>query len=336
MDSSDRLWGAHSGIQKAIRRSDLDLAKTCFDIMWPEKKHRSWLKWRLMAIVQEDVLPMIGELSPFFSSVKQLRAGEEERAWRRMIYRLTLSPKQKDAPGLIWSGWGTKAVGEEHPEMVTMRHWLKDLRVAKDDPSGVGADLYCHIMIDQAFGKMTDYEIAALDLLKKRTGMGGMLSDRQISIAAMILIAHRRLSSEAVAVGERKGLELYKLRTGGGKPVTINLPWYVFDMHTRVGKRAQSAFIRHHLSKYDGLDRSKFGDLWFMLESAFSPKGEVTYTALKDNPATFENMWWPVLLKLSLSFGDYTAKEASDLWAHKMSRQVKDLVAWALGRRVNG
>jgi hypothetical protein len=53
MDKWGFISGCRSGIQKAVRRGDLDLAKTCFDVLWNSREERSWFKWRLPVIVAE-------------------------------------------------------------------------------------------------------------------------------------------------------------------------------------------------------------------------------------------------------------------------------------------
>jgi hypothetical protein len=74
MKREDELFGARSGIQKAIRRGDIDLAKTCFDLLWSEKSHQTWLKWRITVLVNEESWWLIGELSDFLS----LKTAEEK------------------------------------------------------------------------------------------------------------------------------------------------------------------------------------------------------------------------------------------------------------------
>ena len=107
----------------------------------------------------------------------------------------------------------------------------------------------------------------------------------------------------------------------------------MFDMHTVAGKMVQTAFTKHQMGKYDGLDKSKFVDLWFMLESAFTPNEDAKYSALKEDPTIWENMWWPVLLKLSLPFGEHSAKGVKELWFTDIRQQVQRLVEWALDKR---
>lgn len=91
LSPSDFLYGCRSGIQKAIRRGDLPLAKQCFDALWANKAQRAWLKWRTVAIVQEECSYYLGELAEFLE-----KKSDDEREWRRIFYEVTLTLKNKD------------------------------------------------------------------------------------------------------------------------------------------------------------------------------------------------------------------------------------------------
>lgn len=332
MLTDDFLYGCHSGIQKAIRRCNLDLTKTCFDAMWADKKHRSWMQWRVLAIVQEDVFPLVGELPEFFGRVRALdkESPEFEEEWRKMYYRITVAPKQKDAASLLFAGKASKPEGATHPEMKSWKHWHNLMQKEGGTPDKVAEPLYEAIVKDERFGPRTAYEIAALGMLRKRTGMGGMLGDRQCSLVAMLLIAHRGLDQAEVLRGEKRGIATHLQVYGRRKPRTVNLPWYSFDMHTVAGKMAMSAYGKRNKH---GLEHGDIGSMWFMLESNFTPMNRISYGKIMDEPGPWDCIWHAPLLKLKLSIQGMSPKETKALWETSCREEVRDLVVWALEKR---
>jgi len=324
LNEKDFLYGCHSGIQKAIRRSDLDLAKTCFDAMWQEKEHRNWLKWRTTILAEEDCWQMLGELAIFYSS----KPGDDEVAWRRMLYQLALVDKSKDTESLMFLAQmpAHETEIEEHPEMKDMRAWLA--RIGKDDPSSVAEELW-----EYANDGLSDYEKAAARLLKSRLYQGGMLADRLACLGGVLLIKHRGLKLEEIRSHMTDASSRY-LTEVGRKPKTVNLPWDVFDMHTQVGMVASSVFMKRYAERYPGLDKQTFENAWFYFESAWNKYDRLT--ALKEKPSCFESMWWPILIKKTIVFSDLKPKQVKKLWDTEMSDVMKKLVEWAIEKRSKG
>lgn len=327
MNELDFLYGCHSGVQKAIRRGDLNLAKTCFDAMWPDSKHRNWLKWRMTVLVEEDVWQMIGEYAQFLKEVKLLKGDEkaEEQAWRRFLYELVVVPKSKDTEGLLYVAMKTKAKEDEHEELSSIRYWLN----IDGDPAHVVEDLYDELKKKR---RLSSYENDALKVLKSRVYQGGMMGDRQACLACMILVVSRRLNEKEIKKQIGWGVKRWNRLSKHKKPRTINLPWYVFDMHTAIGKFALSVFMKK--SKYPGLDRGKFDDIWFDLESAWIPEDlyrEAKYTTGKVSAT--ESMWWPILMDIELRFGGYKPEGVRHLWKSEMKKKIKNIVLWCAQKR---
>ena len=159
--------------------------------------------------------------------------------------------------------------------------------------------------------------------------MGGMLGDRQTTIPAMLIIKNRTLTEEAVLSLVKKGIS----KCGKEAPRTVNLPWYVFDMHTQVGKIAASIFLKKHKELIP--DRKEFESLWLCAESAHTPKHLSGYRKVLDAPSMYDCIWWPVVLKHRLSVGGRPAKECLNLWRTKWRNEMESIVHWLLEKRGN-
>jgi hypothetical protein len=315
------VWGARSGIQKGIRRGDLDLVKTCFDLIWncADLSHRQWLKWRLTILVAEEALHYTGELAKFWAETKKVEKGtiEEERLYRSFLYRLAIITKSKDADGII------QLVGEESSsdELVAAREIVTRIN-GGEPPDDVASDL------KEDYDKLglTPYELSALSVLRARSGMGGMLGDRILCCTSMMLIALRRLPETVVEMCEEQ-VQAY-LETAD-KPKTIPVPWYCYDMHTRAGKIALSAFMKNKSGAYPGLTQEKFASIWFMMESGYVPTELYPVPKKGESPKIWENFWWTKCLS-RLGWGNMIATKVMDLWKTSMRDEIKKSVEWAL------
>uniref|UniRef100_A0A6M3M4F2 Uncharacterized protein n=1 Tax=viral metagenome TaxID=1070528 RepID=A0A6M3M4F2_9ZZZZ len=268
--------------------------------MWAEKEHRNWLKWRLSILVIEEAWYFTGELAHFLRT-----KSDAEEDWRKFIYRLCLIPKNKDADAL----WGLSSTAVERtPLLDEVARW-KD-RIGDGDPSLIADELFEWLVDGE---KLTDYEKDAIRVAKRRVGMGGMLGDKQQCIVTMILIAQYGIAKNVVAQAEIDGLKRWK----GGKPKTVNLPWYVFDMHTAVGKMAMGILIKRKAAQFGNIDQEALSKLWFYMESGFVPKEMVS-----DSQA-----WWPAWREEEL------AGLPVKLWEKGMKKEIQSIVNWCLEKR---
>ncbi len=323
MDDQTLLYGSRSGIQKAVRRGDLDLAKTCFDILWPDKTQRSWLKWRLPAIVGEDCWFMAGELAKLQNSESQ-----EEKDWRRFVYQLTLVVKNKDASAFE----GTHLLrlsGEEknHPEF----RQFKELRkLAGNAPDSI--IMNAKDTLAESAG-VNSYTLGAMQALANRALQGGMLGDKWVMLSSQVMLASRGLDEEEVQEQIQQGFIRWLDKAGSRQPRTVDLPWFVFDMHTVAGKMAMSAVFNKQGDKFRLKSKEELDLIWFLLESAFVPpelRRQVPY-ALRPLPSCFEEMWWQINVRSELnSLENWNYRAAKeDLWP-QLQPELERLVQWAL------
>jgi len=326
MNEQDLLYGSHSAIQKAVRRSDLNLAKTAFDAMWAEKEHRNWLKWRTTILAEEDCWQMLGEVAKFYST----KPGDDEKAWRRMIYTLCLVDKSKDPEPLSTLAGihlDNKSLKEQakHPEMKVMLQFLKKMKPG--DPSSITDELmkWC-----EGYRELSPYELKAVRLAKSRVNQGGMLADRVACLGAMILITMRGLDEEKIT--EHVQMAIRERLTE--KPKTIPLPWYVFDTHTQVGQMALGVFMKRYAGKYHAkMTRTIVDNIWFFHESAVHEFVNLMPFDKDAKPTCFDSIWWVPLIKVWTAFGDQTPKQAKEHWQNGIRSEIEKLVIWALEKR---
>lgn len=322
MKDDDFRWGCRSGIQKAIRRGDLDLANTCFTTLWRFKQDRQWLKWRAVTLAVEEAWHLAGALADLYIS-----RSEEESDWRAMIYKMTIATKSKDAYAL----WMLCSNGCEidHQEANLMTEWSRP----SEEPSKLSGDLVSSLKQLRPFSA---YESKALDMLSLRTDQGGMLIDRQMCLAAMILIALRGLLQERVDEDIKAGARKWKERVKEKRnPVTVSLPWYIFDMHTQAGRHALNIFTRYKLKKYPGMTADDFKRIWFHLESAFTPNVLLKCTLKDERLTELDSRWWMPWLATALSFDGKIMPDVKQLWDSSLKKEIRQIVCWVIQKRDN-
>lgn len=311
----DILFGAHSGIQKAIRRGDLDLAKTCFDLMWPEKAHQSWLRWRIAILVEEEAWWLVGELAKFLKD-----RPESEKEWRKFIYQLVICRKAKDSGGLFHVAKYLPNV--DHPEVTAMRKVLAALDEGISIEE-IASETYENVI---EAGDFSDYEKAALSIMRSRANMGGMLGDRICCVATMILIGSRGLDEKEVQKQIAEDFQKFKERSGKRPKKLKELPWYVYDMHTAKGKWALNILAK----KQRDISKDELQGLWFHMVSAVIPFDQIVYVKPSPKPSPLKTVWWQMCIKHRLSFGNRPPKENLALWRDNLATQAEKLVLWCL------
>ena len=320
MKEDDLLYGAHSGIQKAVRRGDLDLCKTCFNLLWSEKKHKSWLKWRLPSIVIEEAWYFSGRLKEFTD-----KKSEDPDEWLRFLYELTLIRKVKDADAIFYVPDTYKSA---EPEAVDRLNWIPKTNDPTCDIVGLADDLASAC---NEVRELTPYESSVMKVLKGRARMGGMFGDRIMSLAAILLLTHRGIEEGYIDDLVEVGLKRWVDSHGKRKPKTVNLPWYVFDFHTQVGKIAVSIWRKNKSHKYQIKDLHA---VWFYLESGHVPSF-MREENLK-NPSAFEEKWWPLFKEYSIKKGGGGEKDVKLSWKRTIRDELKGIVEWVLEKRENG
>ena len=328
MNVDDLIWGCRSALQKAIRRRDLDLAHTAFNLLWSEKEHRNWLQWRMATLVMEEAWQMSGELAEFLDSETN-----SEKDWRRFVYKLTLCSKSKDAMGLWFLPYYHNALQSKEMELVSF--WIN--RMVQGEPSSIADGIFEECIGTIVAGEpLSHYEKAAIKVLRKRIDMGGMFVDRCFCLSGMILIAMRGLRKDDILLDIKAGKEKWLKRVNRrDKPRTINLPWYVFDKHTRVGMAAIKIFMEHKAAKYPGLTEEKFRSIWFYIESAYSPIDSLCLKPKEDYYTAFDSIYWLPLLNRELRYSHNGPKKVKKIWDSKMRKQIRVIVEEVLESRDN-
>ncbi len=335
MNRDDLCYGARSGIQKAVRRGDLDLGKTCFDLLWSEKEHQSWLKWRAAILVTEEAWHLAGELATIMTN-----KDATERDWRKFVYQVVLAPKSKDSVGLWCLSTLHRRFRNKHMDRGMVRHpemTLMDRVMAESKKDGKGdVKLAAEIAYDWAKERIdTDYEKAAIRFLRNRSGWGGMMGDRYFCIATILLIGLRRLCQADVLASIQDGASLWAARVGARrKPRTVELPWYIFDMHTQLGKIAFSIFMKHHAEKFN-IGKEDADNWWFECESGVVIDELLKTTDIDPaSPGILDNMWFPWHLKAGRTVAPFRDDvEAMEAWEAEGREVMKGCVEWIMEKR---
>jgi len=321
MLNNDFRWGCRSGIQKAIRRGDLDLANTCFNTLWRSKEDRHWLFWRSVILVTEEAWQLIGELSELI-----LLGSQDEAAWRGMIYKTVAATKSKDAEALLKlylaNGNETKIAHSEYELLLELlNHSIEYDRESISDYIG-------------KIRELSEYEQKAFDLLASRAMYGGQPGDRRRCIVTILLLALRGITKDLIDEDIRKGLKLWRERVGETRnPVTVNLPWYVFDLHTKPGLLAYRVFVKKYLSKYKGMSERDFKRIWFHAESAHIPNRLLECTFMDDGLTALQSRWWMPWLATALSYNSNLMSDTILLWRKEIRSEVQRTVSWIIRKR---
>jgi hypothetical protein len=331
MWDQDFIYGCRSGIQKGIRRGDLDLVNTCFEALWEkDDQHRDWLRWRTHSITIEECFHLTGELAKLLATNSRLKAD-----WKKFIFKLCIATKSKDCPGL-WSFIHHKG-RSKHLEFKELRYFRKYAdREYEGDYLKVVNEVYVAYMQGTDERQLDLYEHDAMNVFHNRSLGGGMLNDRYFAFTGMILLFLRGLDEAAVNEDLKKGRDRWVKKVNGRtKPRTVSLPWYVFDKHTQVGREA----IGKILSRWnqagqgrDALDEYHLDTIWFYLESAKTGKDMINIVAEEREGLTaLDSMWWLKMLRHRLSLNDHlTPKKCAQMWKRDGLAELTEEVTWEI------
>lgn len=327
MHDSDFIYGCRSGIQKGIRRGDLDLVHTCFEALWEKNdQHRDWLKWRIWSITIEETFQMIGELAQLLKNKNPSKAD-----WRRFAFLLCIATKSKDAPGL-WEYIANNG-RSTHAEFRELRFFRRtaDSEYQGDFLKVVPGlyEAYCNGTDER---QLSEYELDGLEVLFKRAQGGGMLNDRYFAFTAMVLLYLRGIDAEEVSQDLKDGRDHWVNTVNGRtKPKLVNLPWYVFDKYTSVGREVIGRVLGQWNSRdLRALNEYELSLIWFYLESAKTGIDRIRIkNPLKShNPSAFDSIWWIVNIRNRLTFGDFGPRDCVDLWKNRGLRDLCEGVTW--------
>lgn len=322
-------------MQKSIRRGDLDLCKTSFDLLWNDPKQRQWLKWRIYTLVIEEAFYLSAELYDFLETKTN-----EEKDWRKFIYQLCLAPKSKDNVALYSIKknnykYYIDKLSKDSSEAALFFSSFAGMDFVNGDPSKL-CDNMLEFVATVSDVPFTEYEQKSVDICVSRAKMGGMTGDRLMSVVAIFLIKCRGLCKENVDSALKNSVNLwYSSIKSRRKPISVDLPWYSFDQHTQVGKIALGIFMKNQAKKFNIASADDIKRLWFWSESAYSPEYLVPVCADTNSPTVYENAYFYDCLSANLSQFGGDLSEVKKLWDNSVKSAVAGCVEWLLGKRLS-
>ena len=280
-------YGARSAIQKAIRRGMPDMARQAFEILW--RNDPKWIIWRLQAIVPEE----IWQLSAL--NIKICRAAQEgilkcvdetdsaKSLLLGWILKLTTYAKNRDANGLailLENEW--RRIYSPPNTEISSKRWRLASRAMEMKNA-----MESRRWFDEILKEAPENRKGFIDAASTRFFAGGMDGDKRM-LMCMAIIA--TTEPEIVLPDKRQIDEPISCRTG-------DWPWYVYDMHTLLGKRAMAYAIKVLQWNRTAED---FKSVWFVMESGKCDRHD---------EATF---WWREYLGLFMKRFGITRKDWDD------------------------
>lgn len=216
--SDTRIENVKIGLVLAVEDSDLNLAKTCFDLLW--KQEREYLCWRIPAMLTQQTVHLAGELALAMQKLEHLSGdSDREDVWRRLYYQMVITGLSKDAAGLYHLGKLQRASWSKHREFKlaldaskiapekTARTFLSSFEAGSEGPE---------------FKERTKYEEAAVRELHVRACKQGLMSERFAMVNAIMLIGLRGLPEQTIIKRLREETKT-ALERLNGEPKTIEL-----------------------------------------------------------------------------------------------------------------
>jgi len=323
MTAEARVYGARSAIQKAVRRGDVSLGLACFDLLNRDKKQQEWLRFRLPILVAEDCWTMAGDFAKAKAASKN-----DPQALRRFMARLLIAKKNQDA-NWLWSMAKDGAYRVEHPEW----HLINEM-ITRADENGGPKRVALDQLLDLAervtgVRDLTEYERGAVRVLDEKRRIGGLESDPYMCLTAIGLIHARRLPEAGVAAMLDEQKAVYKQVCLVEAP---KFPEWCWDMHTRAGKMAMSAFMKQVRHPVIGT-RDRLIEVWFHLESAaigMNVVAERLDPADAARPRFDQEIWYgPGKTNMARICGA-PLDEITALWEKEWRPRLFELVRWAM------
>ncbi len=220
-------WAARSALQKAIRRSDLGMLHAAFAILW--EKDRNWLVWRLPILAIEEVWPYAGEAWQLFYDFQQTEK-ESRGSLREPVNELleTLCRSYKDHSAyLLYILVEINTRGQYNgpsSDPFTRRFASLGRMLAYRDEHGDEAVARAVLAKAQEY-ENAEVEYTARGCMERFLIPGGMEGDR-----IMALIAGFLCLTSFTGPPPLNRIPM--------TPLPDDWPWYVYDQHTVIGKKA--------------------------------------------------------------------------------------------------
>lgn len=255
-------WGVRSAIQKAIRRSDASMLHQAIDVLW--RIEPSWIFWRMPVLAAEEVPQLTGETCKAITAAKELRASKKMDEAKQCVTDALLNvcsyKKDKTTWAIVSYLYGMALYGYPNPKMPNDA-WERMWRACKIAfnmiRGGRESELWASLL-----KKADDKPEAIRNIVKgthSRFVAGGMEGDRVLMAVTSI-----------VAMGDYSDDFENSMRDAiiQTTPRDGDWPWFVYDMHTAVGKRALS-----YVSKKRAINRDVLAGWWFTYESNYVVRG---------------------------------------------------------------
>ena len=255
-------WGARSAIQKAIRRSDAAMLQQATDVLW--RVEPSWLLWRMPVLSAEEVPQLTGETCLAIKEAKELRADKRLDEARQCVTDALLKvcsfKKDKTTWAIVSYLYGMATFGYPNPHMPDA-DWERMWRACK-----VAFNMVRHGRETELWASLLKKSEEKPETISNNvTGTynrfvaGGMEGDK-VLMAVTAIVAMGNYTE-----GFENAMQAAIIQTA---PREGDWPWYVYDMHTVVGKRALS-----YVAKMRGVNRDMLASLWFTYESNYVVRG---------------------------------------------------------------
>lgn len=256
------VWGSKSAIQKAIRRSDGPMLTQAFETLW--EWDRQWLLWRMPVLAAEEVWPLLGKTHATVLEVKGYLKGEPGPRASAMVKKkvgdvireMCASEKEKSPGGLCGlasDAWAKKYEPSNDDELRD-RQWRAMRRLIKMVEEGQTREAW-RVLSEKA-DKATEERRLIVTGAKYRYFAGGMSGDQMLLLGAAVIA----LTEKELPKLKKKKLSWVE-RTG-------EWPWYVYDMHTKLGKNALKQVMEQQgIRSYWWL-----ANVWFEMESGWTDR----------------------------------------------------------------
>ena len=329
MNRHQIIEGAKAGLEVGVRRGDLDLVKTCWDLMHDDERDpQAWITWRLPYIVQVEAFHMLGECARMEATLPDEL--DTEAAQLKFIKRLALAKKSKDVGALRFM---VMNACQDDPlmDIDEFRIYAETVERLKEEPiETVADDLY--ETVRRELGVHGEYALTALKLLRGRALLGGKLLDRYNNLAAMVMIGSRGLDEDETQKDITKGARRWFTRIGEKRlPRTVELPWYVWGKDTGIGQQALRTWEREHGGETPGMTVGMVAALMHCLETTKTPVSMINYQDGKLRGfAPLDTVWWLDAIRWTLTAADetrkYTPKDQGELWREKIRGQLQEII----------
>lgn len=274
---------------------------------------------RMPVLCTEDALGTVGMIARMLS--KKIMTKQVVYA---SLQAMTIYPKWKDAGGLLYLGRNEEKykVSKALRNMVEYKA-MQTLTGTFAKAAQVPLKTLMTTCEESAAGDkpLNDYERLAIMFCHDRAttkAYGGYEDDRWVALASALLIARHRMTHIECSVRMKNALRDYR----PPHDKYTELPFYVWDKHTRVGKMALAAVAKHKNPLK--LEPDKLAQLQFMAESAI----------VDSKIVSIHTKWWDVFTDAKCKFFfDTDWQGVRTMWRDYYVGPFKAALQWAISKQ---